>query len=59
MVDNYNSTPWNIDDPKFIAIVLLTLGSKRQIVITMAWDLTIHKSQGLTLKKGKIDISKK
>ena len=39
-----------------MTIVLRSSGSQRQIPLTMAWAIAIHKSQGLTLQKATIDI---
>ena len=57
-VDNYTGTPWNQADPKMVPITPVSLGSIRQVPIRMAWAMTIHKSQGLTLQKAMIDIGK-
>ena len=57
-IDNYTGPPWNKDDPKIVPISPVPLGSRRQIPLIMAWAITIHKSQGLTLQKATIDIGK-
>lgn len=56
--DNYHGPPWNQDDPKSIPITPISLGNHRQISLSMAWSITIHKSQGLTLPKETINIGK-
>lgn len=56
--DNYSGPPWNVHDPKSIPIIPVSLGNRRQIPLTMAWAITIHKAQGLTLQKATIDIGK-
>lgn len=38
--------------------VPITQGNHTQLPLTMAWEITIHKSQGLTLEKATIDIGK-
>lgn len=56
--DSYSGPPWNQHDPNNISTILVSLGSWRQISLTMAWPITIHKSQGLMLQKAMIDIDK-
>ena len=36
-----------------------TVHERQQLPLTLAWALTIHKSQGMTLKRAWIDIAKK
>ena len=53
---NYKGPPWDASNPTYIPILPLTRGSRRQLPLRMAWGLTIHKSQGMTLQKATIDI---
>ena len=55
-IDNYTGPVWDPTDPRCIPITPISLGNRRQIPITMAWAITIHKSQGFTLEKATIDI---
>lgn len=45
---------WNIEDEKTSEILV----SRAQLPLMLAWALSIHKSQGQTLKKVKIDLSR-
>jgi ATP-dependent exoDNAse (exonuclease V) alpha subunit len=56
--DTYISPPWDDINPQKIPIPPIKRGNKKQIPLKMAWGLTIHKSQGLTLSKETIDIGK-
>lgn len=55
---NYTGPHWDNANPKFVPIAPITRGSCTQLPLAMAWALTIHKSQGLTLDKATIDIGK-
>ena len=54
--DNYSRFPFNNVDSKIVPICVVQRGSTTQIPLRLAWALTIHKSQGLTLEKATIDI---
>ncbi|XP_057833467.2 uncharacterized protein LOC131044209 [Cryptomeria japonica] len=53
---NYKGPPWDTLHPNDIPITPITRGRHTQILLTTAWAITIHKSQGLTLDKATIDI---
>ncbi|XP_057861149.2 uncharacterized protein LOC131069656 [Cryptomeria japonica] len=55
---NYSGPHWDNANPKFVPIPPITRGSRTQLPLAMAWALTIHKSQGLTLDEATIDIGK-
>jgi len=55
---HYKGPPWDVYNPQYVPIPLITRGSRRQLPLRMAWDLTIHKAQGMTLPKATIDIGK-
>ena len=57
-MEKYVGPSWNAANPTFIPITPVSLGSRRQLPIRMAWAMTIHKSQGLTLQKATIDIGR-
>ncbi|KAH9291956.1 hypothetical protein KI387_042860 [Taxus chinensis] len=54
--DRYNGPCWDPSNPLHIPIPPISRGNRRQLPIKMAWGLTIHKSQGLTLHRATIDI---
>ena len=51
--------PWDDSSPQTVPITPIERGSRKQIPLKLAWGLTIHKSQGLTLEKATINIGKK
>ena len=57
-IDNYSSPPWDPQNPECVPITPITLGNRSQLPITMAWEIKILISQGLTLYKETIDIGK-
>ncbi|XP_057838552.2 uncharacterized protein LOC131048569 [Cryptomeria japonica] len=54
--DNYSGLPFEDASPNLIPISPIQRGCTRQLPLRLAWALTIHKSQGLTLSKATIDI---
>ncbi|XP_059075418.1 uncharacterized protein LOC131875340 [Cryptomeria japonica] len=55
---HYIGPPWDAANPKYVPIPPITRGNRTQIPLTMAWGITIHKSQRLTLDYATIDIEK-
>ena len=56
--DKYVGVPWDEAFPQIVPIIPIERGRERQIPLRLAWGLTIHKSQGLTLEKATINIGK-
>ncbi len=64
--ENYRGPVFNENQPLCIPICPITVASqteigiheRQQLPLRLAWALTIHKSQGLTLPKAWIDIGK-
>lgn len=53
---NYRGPMRDHNQPKNVPITPVSHGVHRQMPLKMAWALTIHKSQGLTLQQATIDI---
>ena len=64
--ENYRRPVFNENQPLYIPIYPITVPSqteigfheRQQLPLRLAWALTMHKSQGLTLPKAWIDIGK-
>lgn len=56
---NYIGPAWDTHNPNNVPITPITQGNSTQLPLAMAWAITIHKSQGLTLENATIDIGKK
>ncbi|XP_057856401.2 uncharacterized protein LOC131065774 [Cryptomeria japonica] len=54
--DNYFGLPFEDHHPSTILVTPIQKGITLQLPLRLAWALTIHKSQGLTLPKATIDI---
>ncbi|XP_059071593.1 uncharacterized protein LOC131868261 [Cryptomeria japonica] len=54
--DNYSKMAFDDHHPTTIPIKAIQRDSTLQLPLRLAWALTIHKSQGLTLSKATIDI---
>ncbi|XP_057872227.2 uncharacterized protein LOC131078523 [Cryptomeria japonica] len=57
--DNYSGLPFKDHHPNTVLITIIQKGRKLQLPLRLAWALTIHKSQGLTLPKETIDIGRR
>ena len=53
---SYSGIPFDDHHPQRVPIPAVDRGNTKQIPLRLAWALTIHKSQGLTLQKATIDI---
>ena len=49
---------WHESFPQVFPITSMERGNKKQLPLKLAWGLTIHKSQWLTLEKATINIGK-
>ena len=54
--DSYSRIPFDDHHPQRVPIPTIDRGNTKQIPLRLAWALTIHKSQGLTLQRATIDI---
>ncbi|XP_059070522.1 uncharacterized protein LOC131040138 [Cryptomeria japonica] len=54
--DGYSGIPFDDRHPQRVPIPAIDKASTKQIPLRLAWALTIHKSEGLTLDKATIDI---
>ncbi|XP_059067928.1 uncharacterized protein LOC131858643 [Cryptomeria japonica] len=54
--DTYSGIPFDAQIPQTVPISATHRGSTTHIPLRLAWAMTIHKSQGLTLEKATIDI---
>ena len=57
--DNYIGIPWDEVSRQTVPIIPIQRGTTKQLPLKLAWGLTIHKSQGLTLEKATINIGNK
>ena len=53
---HYKGPLWDASNPTYVPIPPITKGSRRKLPLSMAWGLTIHKAQGMTLQNVTIDI---
>ena len=53
---HYKGPSWDASNPNYVPISSITRGSRRKLPLRMAWGLTIHKAQGMTLQNAIIDI---
>ena len=54
----YIGPAWDETNPTHLPIPAIKRNGRTQIPLKMAWALTIHKSQGMTLPQATIDIGK-
>lgn len=54
----YTGPSWDPQNAKHVPIPPITRGNRTQIPLAMAWGITIHKSQRLTLDFATVDIGK-
>ena len=52
----YKGPLWDSLNPTYVPISHITRESRRKLPLRMAWGLTIHKAQGMTLQNVTIDI---
>lgn len=55
---HYTGPSWDPHNAKHVLIPPITRGNRIEIPLAMAWGITIHKSQGLTLYLATVDIDK-
>ena len=53
---HYKGPLWDACNPTYVPISPIIRVSRRKIPLRMAWGLTIHKAQGMTLQNATIDI---
>ena len=57
--DKYVGVPFDENNENLVPITAVIRGNQKKIPLKMAWALTIHKSQGLTLEQASVDIENK
>ena len=57
--DKYVGVPFDARYPNIVPITPSIRGNRKKNPLSMAWVLTIHKSQGLSLERASIDIGNK
>jgi len=55
----YVGVPFDARYQNIVPITPVIRGNRKQIPLKMAWALTIHKSQGLTLEQASANITNK
>ncbi|XP_059075180.1 uncharacterized protein LOC131875163 [Cryptomeria japonica] len=58
LFQHYTGPPWDAANLKYVPIPPITRGNHTHIPLAMAWGISIHKLQGLTLDFAIIDIGK-